>query len=116
MLDCLAAFLDNAFSFSGLNESKQRRVLKSVLQIVSTWVRIDKHKNLQIISALLPLEPGTRVHTRNIGCCALAPPPSQVEVEEGQVKMSQNLPTVLKLSFSCLHVQLVYLNLCFLEF
>lgn len=71
LLFCLAAFWNNTFSFSGLDSELAQTE-------ISTWVgpsggltqvRTDKTNSLQIRSALLHLEPRSRVYTRIMGCC-----------------------------------------------
>lgn len=65
-----------------------------------TQVRIDRHNNLQIRSALLALEPGTRVHTRNMAAATSPLSPWWVDMRQEQAQMPQGFSTVFKLSFS----------------
>lgn len=110
-----AMFSNDAHCFSSLGEFQLRQNrdedFASLLQVAPQSSYKDLHNNLQINSALLPLEPGTRVPQLGMEAtvfnCGWA--------REGGGAMASKMPrsfsTVFKLTFSGFCVHLVNVNL-----
>lgn len=100
-------FLSNTGHFSVLSEFQVGQTRDSCISVSGSprQIRTDKHNNLPIRSALLPLKPEARVlHWVGVGCHLQGHRQGREGLRIEQVKMPYSFLIIVRLPFVCLLV------------